>query len=782
MKQQRNQIRAAEAVQANLGDIEAPESRFVDAGFVQLPGRNVDWGAKFMQAAKAGTDAYHATDSYKETERETKRDALIHALKFTETAKQRADEQGITAEEMPEFMAKQMVDAAALLPPANNDDSIANLYKDTFTGVINNRLGQHATTAYAANWTETQAQRENEMHNLSSEGLLELDDAIDLAGPTMQPSKVSKVWLQGQTQRISNFALDIEGKLDTYNEVYAIAAADVENMAISSGAKDAWYGSRGGKAAAIEAHLRDNMNVVSPAKEFENLVTKVNNQQGTDGVGAITNLNTTEAANWTKGVKAARAKITGEYHYRTIQTGMAAGESVDQMLDVLSTGVESEDKKLKQRVETYEAGFVQSLYTSMITETNLATKNVLAEQLDQYLIMNGDRGKKAVSTMMNKLSSQWQIALQRTDSDDAINVLNTISEDIWDTNRGSVTRQYMFESMSKTMRGAVMAQRAGIPDHVIIDYARGDLPEVDKGMWKARTGNEYNETRVTYEDAARKYAPWAGPKEIAEMTDLAMLFDYHGQSLNGDTFFENFGSSMSVSGKSPREIMGAGEQNWWRDLDVEIWGAKLFEGETTKVPNTGAWKPLVAMEQTQAGTIQAGINYMLANADDPGLREVLQKTMRLNPIQKKYNPADPLSKTYWTFDWDEGFVDDMKPPQIVRNGDNEWAIVLTRSEWTDSQAIKLKLDNDEIVGLMRGFDEHLAIKAGKDKEYAQWKRLWSAGRGWEKISNWFMLDRRKALAVRDEQERERELARDLEMEYQRNRWLLEEQQQEDAQP
>jgi len=778
-KQSRKQTQAAAVAEANMGTIESTSNKFVDAGFVSTGFRNVDYAGKFLNAANAGVKAYHQTEEYQDTLRKNKTDALNHSTTWANEAFNRAREEEVPADKLGEWIANEMTSAVGELDDGV-DTSIARAYKETFTNSVNQKLMAFANKEYARNWVETKSQDTNAFITAIADNDVTWTDAQTINPTTMTNSERADAFLKGKSQKISNMSFEFADDMDAYADFYAVAEGDIKAMVNASGTNlKTWLESRnyGSIQEAVTTHMKDYMGVdASPQEIFEAEIASVMEAEGTDGVGKLVNLNSTESAAWAKTVKNARAKVKGELLYRDAQKVVMSGGSISQYLDRALTGVDSEDTILKERVKKFEQEFISSTYLAIQGTTNIGEKEGLLNMMDMYLTLNPERGKKSVLPLVNQLAVQFNQTANDTNPQSFMEFMGVVSENIFNTNTGSVLRQQMTEAMGENFRTALVLYRSGVEGSVVQQYARGDFEKVDKGLFNEVTGTTYNEAFAGYKELAKKHAPWAGPKEQTKMIEAALLFDYNRQGLDGDSFFEAFGGTMSTRAAYADESMGAGPSNtlWLNTIkqaNIEFWGMEWKSGNMPKIPNTGGWKSVLEIESKSPGYTQGLMNFMIAN--EPFVNQQIADALDVELIEKKYNPADPNSETYMTFDWDEGVIDDLKPIQVVRNGENEWQILITNDEWVTGDELKVNLDNDRVYKAIEEMDLHLAMKNGEDQKYRAWKRANGYRFQGEKFMNWMTFDRPAAMAEQKRWQQEKEFGQKLSEKYKRDQEEIE---------
>ena len=710
---------SAAAVDANLGDLEATTSRFVDAGFVDTGGRDVDWAGKFLNAAKAGIDAYHMTDNYKQQERNQKTQALASATNYIKDTEARAEEQGVENKDMSYFLMKEMENAVSIL--GNNqdtDDSLSRTYKETFLTAIQSRYLSMAQTAQTNARNEVRSQRTKEAFANVKDWGYSFEETREDLKTLFSDSQISKVWAQAKSGHLAKAADEFEPQYDAYQEALADVMKDIDAEIKASGkTRKEWLESQDPFDSADEytmaravADRATKEGLVNPLESFDSLVREALQQEGTDGVGAIAELNTTEGKALKKSVLTATAKIKGVRYKKDILGAVALGQGdVTAMLDSALTGVESEDVKLKEEVTRGLINQTAQWFLISQTDPDPVVREDAAEKLSNFLIRNPDYQSKTITPIANGFAARWKSALDEEDPTNAMALLSEMNATLWSTDTGSATRELLLKASGENFELAMKAHRVGIlPEH-ILELARGNLPEVTQEEYKTRFGaDSYAALKNEYMELASENMPWASPKEVADITKFALDFDYHRIGFDKTSFFEIYGEGMSHRASSPATEMDAGESHPITDF----FGGKIF------VPKSGAWQVINQRDAKQAGYTQGMLHHLFANSN-PELTQNIVKQLGMELIPKSYKTGkhslDKNKVDYFTLNYGEGITDDFQPIRIRRFGQNEWKLELTTKEWLDNvwlagdrqPFVGITISNDELMSAAARFDTHL---------------------------------------------------------------------------
>jgi len=735
MKQQRNQIRAAAAVEANLGDVEAGQSRFIDAGFVSTGGRDVDWAGKFLNAAKSGISAYHATDDYQQQVREQKTQGLASATNHIKDVEYRAEQAenedgsiGIKAKDMPFYLMKEMESAVSLLGSDDEaDDSLSRTYKETFLASITGKYQSMAATATARANVEHRAEKEQQQFKNIKDGNTGFEEVKENLKTLFADSQISAIWAKGKSGHLADVASKFEKTYDSYTTMYSEEVRDIsDEMKAKHLTRKEWLLERSedGKtlptmADVIESRILKK-GVTNPITDFDALLKEALEQEGSDGVGAIAELNTTEGVALLKSARTSLAKIKGVKFKKDILTSIALGQGdVTSMLNSAKTGVESEDTTLSNNIT---AGLIQQTatwWTNSITDPDPGVRQENARLLADFLIKNPDYQAKTITPIANGFAAKWKGALDAQHPGEAIAMLAEMSDTLWSTDTGSATRDVLLKASGAGFELAMKAYRVGIlPEH-IVEMSKGNLPEVTQEAYKVKFGaDSYAESKNSYMAAARESMPWAGPQEVADITKFAMDFDFHEIGFDKTSFFEAYGEGMSHRASSPKAEMQAGEQHQITDF----FGGRIF------TPKSGAWKKINAVDASNSGYTQGLLHHLFANSST-ALTDEIVTGLGMELVPKRYG-SKGRKGDYFTLNYGEGVTDDFQPIRIRRHGKNEWKLELTTKEWTDNKwvvgdrqpYVGIILSNDDLNQGMVRFDGHLkAIEDYKGAESTDFK-------------------------------------------------------------
>ncbi len=723
MKEQRQAIKAAEAVEANLGDIEESTSRFVDAGFVNTGGRDVDWAGKFLNAAKAGVNIYHATDSYQQKLREHKTQGLASATNYITDTEARAEEQGVDFDDMPYFLMKEMENAVSALDTGESDDSLSRMYKETFLGAIQGKYNSMALGAQTASRGAKRTQVTQEAYANVKDWNYSYSEVQEDLKTYFSDSEISGIWAKAKAGHLADAAVNFETTLNTYNALAGDVLRDINAEIIKSGKSlNDWLEDNDPfdstteytMADVIEARMND-LGVDEPKSAFDALVREALTQEGTDGVGAISGLNTTEGKALFKSVLNATAKIKGIKYKQDILGSIALGQgTVSAMLDSALTGVDSEDEKLKENVTKGLINMTANWFSISMSDPDPVVRQQAAKLLSDFLLKNPDYQAKTLTPIANGFAARWKGALDETDPSNAMQILSEMSNTLWSSDTGSATRELLLKASGANFELAMKAYRVGIlPEH-ILELSRGNLPEVTQEDYKNKFGaDSYSEVKLEYTASAREHMPWAGPKEVSDIVKFAMDFDYHDIGFATEDFFDVYGEGMSHKASSPRAGMDSGEQH--AITDFELFGWNVFGGRVF-VPKSGAWKQINAKDATQTGYTQGMLHHMFANSST-ALTENIVTALGMELESRSYARGKFGKQTdYFTLNYGEGLTDDFQPIKIRRYGQNEWKIELTTQEWLDGVPIiggkaphvGITISDDELRHAMGNFDTHLS--------------------------------------------------------------------------
>ncbi len=719
MKEQRQAIQSAEAVEANLGEIESPKSRFIDAGFVSTGGRDVDWAGKFLNAAKAGIGAYHATDTYQQKLREQKTQGLASATNYIKDTELRAVDEGVTADNMSYFLMKEMETAVAQLgSDGETDDSLSRMYKDTFLSAITQKYNSMAVVSQSKARGAARDQRTLEAFANVKDWGYSFEETQDDLKTYFSDSEISGIWAKAKSGQLADVAVNFEKEFDEYNSLVGDAMRDIDAEIQASGkTRNEWLEDNDPFNSEKEYSMGDviedrilKLGITHPLDEFDTLVRASLSQEGTDGVGSIAELNTTEGKALYKSVLTASAKVKGVKFKKDILGSISVGlGDITSMLDVALTGVDSEDTKLKEEVTAGAIKQTATWFTVSMTDPDPIVRQEAARLLSDFLIKNPDYQAKTITPIANGFAARWKGALDSSDSSDAIGILSEMSQTLWSSDTGTATREILLKASGANFELAMKAYRVGIlPEH-IIELSRGNLPQVTQDDYKAKFGaDSYSAVKAEYMEEAREHMPWASPKEVEDITKFAMDFDYFGVGFDKAEFFDKYGEGMSHRASSPKTEMDAGEQH----IITDYLGGRIF------VPKSGAWKQINAKDAGQAGYTQGMLHHLFANSST-ALTDEIVTALGMELQSKSYSKGNFGDTTdYFTLNYGEGLTDDFQPIRIRRYGQNEWRLEITTKEWTDNKwligdrqpFVGINLSNEELTQAMHRFDGHLQKK------------------------------------------------------------------------
>jgi hypothetical protein len=733
MKEQRQAIQAAEAVEANLGEIESPQSRFIDAGFVSTGGRDVDWAGKFLNAAKAGIDVYHSTDNYQQQLRNQKTQGLASATNYINDTEARAEAQEVKAEDMSYFLMKEMETAVSQLgSDGESDDSLSRMYKETFMGAVQSKYNSMAVMSQSKARGEVRKQKTDEAFANVKDWDYSFDETQDDLKTYFSDREISGIWAKAKSGQLADVAVKFEKEFDDYNSLVTDTMRDISDDIKASGkSRNEWLEDNDPFDSTKEYSMGDviearilKSGIVNPIDAFDEVVRGALQQEGTDGVGVIAELNTTEGKALYKAVLNARAKIKGVKYKKDILGSISAGVGdVSTMLSTALTGVDSEDETLKEAVTSGVIQQTAQWFTSSMTDPDPVIRQESARLLSDFLIKNPDYQAKTLTPIANGFAAQWKGALDSNNPSDAIGILSEMSQTLWSTDTGTATREALLKASGSNFELAMKAYRVGIlPEH-IVEMARGNLPKVTQDDYKNAFGaDSYGAVKAEYVSSAREHMPWASPKEVEDITKFAMDFDYFGIGFDKAAFFDVYGEGMSHRASSPKAEMQAGEQHQITDF----FGGRIF------TPKSGAWKQINAKDASQAGYTQGMLHHLFANSSTALTEEII--TGLGMELEAKSYGKDGKAGDFFTLNYGEGITDDFQPIRIRRFGQNEWKLELTTEEWTDNVAligdrqpfVGITISNDDLLQGMSRFDTHLQSISEASVEAAQAKAISAA--------------------------------------------------------
>ena len=751
MKQQRNAIKAAAAVDANLGEIETPQSRFVDAGFISTGGRNVDWGGKFLNAAKAGIDAYHATDDYQQEKRTNITKAKRAALDWTKGTEDRAKEQGVAWEDMDNFLKNEMEQAVSRLTPGPDDepdDSISRAYKDQFFNDINSRYTAMASTAQNKYKAEQKVIAKDQSLTDITDGIRDFNATQDILKTDFSPSEISAIWVQGATSRVSKLSNEFEATYNDYLIVEGNVKGDILKQIKASELSPSDYLKKQGKS--LDELVKDRIKAQGVTNPFEDYIAEVNsikNQEGTDGIGKLVELNNTTSKSLASAIIKANATVQGFAYSSKIAARISNGVgSIDVDIANSLTTSDSVNKDIKERAKVAAIkAAADNFYTVINPNADDTSRALAATWLDSFIFKNPEYVSDALTPITNQMAYDWKNAVDSSQAGRVSSFLSDMDRTLWDTNIGSATRQQLLKAVGQDFERAMIAHRAGVNELHITALARGDLPESTQDDYKNTLGAEnYQTLKDSYYSAVEESVPYASPKEKEAIVKMALDFDRWGIGIDKQKFFDKYGENMHHNAKTPATDMGVGEPNIVND-----WLSPM------KVPLTGAFKEINAMDAQNPGWTQGMFHHMLANAN-PVLRQQLAATLDIEVSEKAYMVGGkPSDKKYHSFDFSEGVTDDWNTPQITRWGDNDWIITLGKDEWLDEVLFdgprtQFVISNEELRQANASFTDHYRAynkDAGKtslvaaENEEAREKAFKDVygPQGWDRIINWFTL-------------------------------------------
>jgi len=747
MKEQRQAIKAAAAVDANLGEIQSPSSRFIDAGFVNTGGRDVDWAGKFLNAAKAGADAYHATDSYQQQLRNDKTDAVRSAINWTKESVERAKEQQIPNENLGNFFLDEMNEAVGRLAPDREDSEQSKAWKDTFFGVVNDKYSSLANAAHAKYRLGNSKKSEDQVVSDMSSGVYtSLDKVKGFLITTHSNKEISNIWMKGATTRVSRLANDFE---EDYNEYLKVDEAVRRDILVKIKAS--------GKPAHIYLEERDmsmadlmeeemmRLGVESPFDVFVETIEGYKNQEGTDGVGKLIDLGNTNSKALLASIKGAEAKVQGFAYSNIIKNNLSNGlGDISSDLDKYATTSAIENTAIKRRVDKAVIENVTNNFLTVLNpDSDDSTRLASAKWLDSFILKNPEYVATGITPFVNELNYKWKTALDATSPAEVTSFLREMDTTLWDNNIGSVTRNQILKAAGPEMERAIIAHRAGVsPLHIAV-LSRGDLPKSTQEDYKRELGaDSYIELKTSYQEQVRKSLPYASPMEIEQMTNMALDFDRWGIGVDKQKFFDIYADNMYHSAATPTSDMAAGEPDIIKD-----WFNNM------KVPTTGTWKEINSLDAQQPGWTQGVLHHMIANTSDE-LRNQIAAGLGMDYSMVDYMSEGKPTGGFYQFDFAEGFVDEWQPPEIKRWGKNEWSINLKAGGWSDA-SYTFTLSNEELREANNAFAKHYkrynipakqeGVKEALEQEkYDKQQELnrkhfeeQTGYKGWESISDWF---------------------------------------------
>jgi len=741
MKEQRKSVQLAAAVEANLGEVEGKQSRFVDAGFVNTGGRDVDYAGKMLNAIKVGVDMYQGTADYKQQEREHVSNAKSYVRTHFDGIEQRMQDADIHFEDRDAFFMQEQKEQIAALDDGENGD-LAQLYKRTvFEGMLNRyqALALDNQTKVKTERKKSSLALELTEINEDSKTYFEVVDSLTHNGFT--ESQASAVWMKGKSGQINNLTASFQGDLTKYEDAMGHKEVEILQALKASGKTKKEYlisnsidPQLAGMGEAPIITMRELVEFelekdgyTHPVETLDSIHNEALTTEGTDGIGPLSQLNTTEGKLLYKTVKESREKVEGIKNLIGISAHIDTGRaSVEALLAATKTGNASVDalteKKVKAALIQKTSTWLAQVFSSANNEgvDSVAAKEA-GMKLDSILRMNPELASEIISSQANAFNATFR---QAVDSGDPLQLqafLMDASNSLYDTNTGQAVR----DAIGKAAPGfdqAVMLNKINVDPFAILQISQGDLPQPTKEEIKA---SHLGETAYTDRlDEAKKAMPWASANEIVKTANLALTFDYHKLGFNDKSFFDLHGSKMSTTAMSPKKEMVAGEPRPWDDF----WGG-------TKVPTSGYWKTLASKDAQQAGYTQGFLHYILSNTNSE-LKNAMVEKLGMVATEKKYKHSDA---TYTALNFGEGYSpvgdgNDFQPIRIRRHGVNEWSIEVTTREYLDGVWVigddqpyqGFILDNNEMKKYSADFDGHLSlldsdILTQKDVDTAQRK-------------------------------------------------------------
>lgn len=724
MKEQRKQILTAEAVEANLGEVEGARSRFIDAGFINTGGRNVDYAGKFLNAVKAGIGAYQSTSDYKQQERDHKTNALADAKTHLDDVNNRAE--GIHTADLDAFYMQEMQGVIGSLDDGA-EGPLAEIYKTTFSNAVTEKYMSLATANQVLMGKEKRAiDAQTAVTNIVDWGFSHEDVSEDLLYQGFTGSEVSKVWAEGKLVQINKETASFEKKWTLYEEAMSQKESEILKEIKESGkTRNEWLLSKSEDPEKqitireIVENRLDEEGMVHPITSLDALHKEALNQEGSDGVGKISELNNTAGTNLLKSVKESRERIAGIKTTIGLKHLVSTGRaSITSVLDSTKTGNASVDELTKKKVMSHviqqSSVWLATIFANAKSEGSdpVAAKEA-AVKLDSTLRMNPALASQIIGNQANDFNARFREVVDSGNPTDLAAFLYEAHTTLYDANVGQATR----DAIEKAVPGfseAVLLSRINVEPFHIHSIATQQLPTPTKEEYQATLGEEALGERI---ESAKKYMPWASPTTIIKTAEMAIKFDYAGIGFDANTFFELHGDKMSTKALSPSTEMETGQDSGFPSPS-KMWD-NLFGG--TRVPTSGAWELLATKDATTPGYTQGMLHYILANTD-PALKEAMVDKLGMEAKEHTYAEASSVEKlsflsldTYNTLNFTEGWDDDFQPIRIRRFGSNEWAVELTTKEWLDNVPligdaqpwIGATISNSELREFSGQFDTHL---------------------------------------------------------------------------
>jgi len=728
MKEQRKQILAAEAVEAKLGEVEGARSRFVDAGFINTGGRNVDYAGKFLNAVKAGIGAYQSTSEYKQQERDHKTNALADAKMHLDNVGQRAE--GVHTADLDAFYMEEMKNAIGSL----DDDAegpLAEIYKSTFSNAVTEKYMSLATSNQVLMSKEKrEIDKQNALTNIIDWGYSNEETLDNLTHNGFTNSQANAVWSEGKLGQINVETAAFENNWTLYEEAMSQKENEILQRIKDSGkTRNEWLNSKSADPEVAEAFpekritLREIVEseleqegMEHPVALLDALHQEALNQEGSDGVGKLSELNTKEGRGLFKGVKESREKVAGVKNIIGIKHLVSTGSaSIESLLEAKKTGNASVDELTKKKIMSHVIQQSSTWLATIFSNTQSEGADPIAAReasikLDRVLRMNPDLAPQIIGNQANAYNAQFRQILESGDPTALNTFLYEAQLNLYDANVGQGVRDAI-EKAAPGFADAVLLSRINIATHHIQQLTSNELEKPTK---QQLTDSPLAETALADRlQLAKKHMPWASPTELIKVAEMAVKFDYYSVGFDDKSFFDLHGKKMSTVALSPPSDMEAGEKTV-----VDALFGNLFGG--TRVPTSGGWKLLAAKDAKNPGYTQGMLHYILSNTN-PALKELMVDKLGMVTTEHKYVQSD---KTYNKLNFGEGWSDDFQPIRIRRLGNNEWALEVTTREYLDNVPLigddqpwfGFTLSNNELRNFSGDFDKHLDnISTGKDK-------------------------------------------------------------------
>ena len=510
MRKQTRVIQAAEAVDINLGEVESAQSRFVDAGFVNTGGREVDYAGKFLNAVKTGVQAYQGTSDYKQREREHIANARNQALTDTKDAHIRAKEADVPFDQLDAFYMQEQTGFISHLDDGEQGP-LAELYKRTYSGIITEKYGSLINTSQVNAKTQHNKLAIQQAMTNVNEWDYSYYEVHDELKSQFSDSEISTIWSKAMSGKVNNLTNSFEGDIALYQTAHSQEESAVLREIKESGkTHKEWLLSHIGdpEVAEFEGNIPTLDSIVAdrlaqqghvnPLDVLTEAHKKALTQEGSDGVGSLSKLNTTEGKALTKSVKTSIETVKGVRAVMHITASIDAGTAtIKQLLTATKTGNETVDTDTAQKVKTYavqtSALWLQTIFNSQ-DSTAVADAS---SKIDALLRMNPDWATAMVGPFANEFSSKFKAAVDSGDIDTLKNILTEADNKLWNNNVGQSVRDAIAK-VAPEFNDAMILSRINLDPYHIQSFASGNLIKPTKAEITETLGAEAYSNRLKF--------------------------------------------------------------------------------------------------------------------------------------------------------------------------------------------------------------------------------------------------------------------------------------------